>query len=246
MTRKPGDPRSFIPRLARAAHFSARGRRGPWAMLGVWFIVAVFGAGALGYFLAARTPAWFSASPASTDRETAQRLENRLITEAFRFRGAVHDGHTGEPWTVRITESEAAAWLAVKLPEWLKNRDVRLPQGISDLRAHFGSDRAWAGAMLDGCVFSLSARFDTSAGSLSLSSVWGGIGRLSLPLALGGWRLAGANALVPEDQARILTGRAPLLPGGTIRLEDGRRVRVLAVRLSEGLMEVDCITEAGS
>ncbi len=245
--------------LGRAARRSARGRRGRWAMAGVWTIAALFLTALILYLLTIPAPGWFHpADPRDPEiRRLAQRVENRVITEAYRFRGEPREGSgqgpraTGEPWTIRISENDATAWLAVKLAEWLANRDppVRLPADISELQAHFDAGRAYVGASVgargEGRVVSVSAGVRIEGGNAWLVGTRAGVGRLSLPVSIGGWELLGGDGMGKAERNGILsvaTGRAPLLKSG-LKLEDGRFVRVLGVRLEDGEMAVECVTE---
>lgn len=243
-----------VDRIARTTGRAARGNHGSRAMVVVWLIGAVFVCAAVGYGLTLRTPSWFQnvAMDGPEARRIAQRLENRIITEAYRFRGeptAGPDGvrRTGEDWRLRVTEAEATAWLAVRFPEWLANRDppARLPPGVRDLQAHFGSGRAWVAGRVEDSVYSLSTSVRWNERGVWLSGVRAGVGSLWLPASWGGLGMVG---VLGRDEAggsalRIVSGDEPLVPGGTVRLEDGRRVRVLRATISAGAIEVDCRTE---
>lgn len=242
-----------VERVARTTGRMARGRHGSRAMLGVWLIGAAFFGGAVVYGLTLRAPSWFQSGSgnASELRRVAQRLENRLITEAYRFRGAPGIGpggirKTGEDWRVRVTEEEATAWLAVKLGEWLANRDPpsRVPPSVSELQAHFANGRAWVAGRLDDSVYTVSTGLRAEADGLWLSGVRAGVGSLSMPVSWGGMNLVGMKGTGGDEWLwRVATGREPLLAGGTIRLEDGRRVRIVGARILPGAVEVDCRTE---
>ncbi|MBX3387972.1 MAG: hypothetical protein KF691_00810 [Phycisphaeraceae bacterium] len=223
-------------------------------MLGVWLIGAIFVTCAFFYGLTLRTPSWFQseARKASEMRRMAQRVENRLITEAYRFRGGPTlepDGsrRTGDNWRIRVTEEEATAWIAAKLGEWLANRDppARIPPEISELQAHFGSGRAWVAGLLDDRVYAVSTGFRANEKGLWFSGARAGIGSLAFPVSWGAMGFVGMDdSGVGGWVWRLLSGREPLLPGATIRLEDGRRVRVIAVRVLPGAIEAECRTEA--
>lgn len=135
----------------------------------------------------------------------------------------------------------------VRFPEWLTNRDppARLPAGVRDLQAHFGSGRAWIAGRVEEGVYSLSTAVRSNEGGIWLSSVRAGVGSLWLPASWGGLGMAG---MIGRDEAggsiwRIVSGEEPLVAGGTVRLEDGRRVRVLGIAISAGAIEVNCRTE---
>lgn len=245
--------RVVVARLVRTAVRMARGRHGSLAMMGVWVIGAIFLAGAVIYLLTLRTPSWFQheAGTQSERRLAAQRVENRLITEAYRFRGGPAPGpggarRTGEDWRVRVTEEEATAWLSAKLGEWLANRDppAKVPSEISELRAHFASGRAWIAGLFDEKVYSVSATVRVTENGIWLSGARAGVGSLMLPVSWGGMSLVGVDNSGAHGWAwRMLLGQEPLLAGGSIRLEDGRRVRVIAVRVLPGVIEAECRTE---
>ncbi|MFO0859725.1 MAG: hypothetical protein U0570_04150 [Phycisphaerales bacterium] len=242
-----------VTRSVRTVGRAARGRHGSLAMVGVWAIGVVFFSGLIMYLLAMRTPSWFRDGLRDDEaaRQLAQRLENRLITEAYRFRGAVKQDEsgvrlTGEPWKIRITEEEATAWLTVKLHAWLANMDppARLPPEVCDVQAHFSPGRASIGARLEGSVVAVSARAEIETSGVWIRGGRGGVGSLMLPLSWGGWALAGGEELQQSGAVwKILAGRAPLLNGATIRTEDGRQVRVLAIEPAAGVLDVVCRTE---
>lgn len=226
-------------------------------MIGVWLIASVFVFVVAALVLALRSPGWFAPVVVNASmRETAQRLENRIITEAYRYRGAPREGpkggprQTGENWTLRITEQEATAWLSVKLPEWILNRDpaARLPASIGDLQAHFSGGRVLVGCRSDRAIVSVSGQPAVGNG-VRLARVRAGIGSLALPLWIGGWAIMKEDAIKGADGAAVwgaIRGREPILKDAAIKLEDGRRIRVVAVRVGEkkdGVLEVECATE---
>lgn len=226
-------------------------------MVGVWLIALVFVIGVVVVVLASRSPRWFVPVVVDTSmREMAQRLENRIITEAYRYRGVPREGpkgaprQTGENWTLRITEQEATAWLSVKLPEWLVNHDpaARLPASVGDLQAHFSGGRVLVGGRAEGATVSVSAS-PVVANGVWLSGVRAGLGSLQLPLWLGGWAIVKKDAALNADGEAVwkaIRGEAPILKDASVKLEDGRRVRVIAVRMGEkkdGILEVECATE---
>lgn len=244
-----------VEMLARTTGRAARGTHGSRAMIVVWLICAVFASGLGAYGLAARTPGWFDgAVPDRAEaRRLAQRLENRIITEAYRFRGGPVSGpdgvrRTGEDWRLRVSEEEATAWLTVRFPEWLANRDppVRMPPGVGDLRAHFANGRAWIAGRVDENVYSISSGVRVSDAGVRLAGVRAGIGSLWWPVSWGGLKLVGlVNGESGSAEAqRLLGGGGSLIAGGAIRLEDGRRVRILEVTIGAGALEVGCRTEA--
>lgn len=249
-----------LRRGARVAVGSARGRHGSLAMLGVWLITAVAILSLFSYALASRTPSWFHPlnphDPVLIDR--AQRLENRVITQLYKFRGEVDPatGATGEPWTLIITQDEATAWLACKLPDWVRNLDdsAAWPREISSVQASFGSSRLWIAAAVDDgsrSIVSLGAAPRLDADGLRFSSARAGVGSLTLPVS---WLSGPARALLDGPGARagdralwpILTGAQPALRDASIRLEDGRRVRITDITLEPGRVTLTCRTHANA
>jgi hypothetical protein len=192
--------------------------------------------------------------------DRAQRLENRVITQLYKYRGSVDPatGATGEPWTLTITQDEATAWLACKLPEWVRNLDdsAAWPREISNLQASFGSSRLWIAAAVDNgsrSVVSLGAAPRLDADGLRLASSRAGVGSLTLPVS---WLSGPARALLDGPGARavdragdrplwpMLTGAQPALRDASIRLEDGRRVRITELKLEPGEITLTCRTQA--
>lgn len=221
-------------------------------MLGVWCITAAAALFVLLYLLSARTPAWFRVlnprDPVLMD--LAQRVENRVITQLYKYRGLVDPatGATGDEWTLTITEDEATAWLACKLPEWVRNLDDRAhwPREITSVQASFGSSRLWIAAAVEkNSVVSLGAAPRLDPDGLRLVSPRAGVGSLTLPIT---WLAGSARSMLERTQERplwpIITGAQPALPGASIRLEDGRRVRITAITLQRGQLTLTCRTHA--
>jgi len=243
-----------MEKATRTTGRAARGNHGSRAMLVVWLIAAMFGCVVLVYALTLRTPSWFTIGtrdPAEA-RRLAQRLENRIITEAYRFRGEPSVGpdgvrRTGEDWRLRVTEEEATAWLAVKLSEWLVNRDPpsRVPAGVSELQAHFGNGRAWGAGRMEESVYAISGLVRVDKEGVWLTSPRAGVGSFWLPISWGGLGLLGSGGLEGRNDVawKMVSGKVPLVSGGTVRLEDGRRVRVLGVKIEPGVVVVECRTE---
>ncbi|MBY0111476.1 MAG: hypothetical protein K2Y21_01540 [Phycisphaerales bacterium] len=248
-----------IPHLRRGARVavgSARGHHGSLAMVGVWLITGVAILSLFLYALASRTPSWFHPvnphDPVLID--LAQRVENRVITQLYKYRGEVDPATraTGEPWTLTITQDEATAWLNCKLPDWVRNLDdsATWPSEISNLQARIDPSRLWvAAALRNSSVASFGAAPRADDRGLRLASARAGIGSLSLPAS---WFGGTTRSLIEHAAGKpaaarawdLATGAAPLSEQPSIRLEDGRRVRVLAVELTPGTLTLRCQTEA--
>lgn len=246
---------------------AARGNRRAWVRLGVWTIGL---AGALSitlYALSRREPAWFRTLDPATLALRADQIENRVVSEAYRFRGSVRAAatvegvdaslQTGEEWSFTLTEEDATAWLGGKLPRWLSNLHDRLivPPGVRDLQARFADGRVILGARasLEGAdrVLTYSFRPVVESGGLWLRSPRVGLGSLRLPawmlLTRTERRLGLRDSLgdvVPlSELEHALQGDAALLSQALVRLEDGRSVRILAIEPGEGVVTLRCRTE---
>lgn len=227
-------------------------------MIGVWFITIVAALGLLVFLLSARTPGWFrTINPHDAAlRDLAQRVENRVITQLYKYRGEVDPttGATGEPWELTLTQDEATAWLSCKLPDWVRNLDdsARWPPEVSSVQASFGSSRIWIAAAVDNgsrSIVSLGASPRLDDEGLRLVSARAGVGSLTLPIS---WLSGPARTLLDRPGGAagdrplwpILTGTQPALRDAALRLEDGRRVRVAAIMLEPDRLVLTCRTFA--
>ena len=241
-------------RGARVAVRSARGQHGSLAMLGVWLITGIAVLSLVGYLLTLRTPRWFrTINPRDAALvDLAQRVENRVITQLYKYRGEVDPatGATGAAWELTITQDEATAWLACKLPDWLRNLDDRFtwPVGVENVQAAFDSSRLWLAASIDSgpsSVVCVGATPRIEANGLYLRSGRAGVGSLVLPASLFGGRAESLFSSADKQNRAwsIATGTSPVLPNATLRLEDGRQVRVLAITLDRESLTLQCQTE---
>lgn len=214
-------------------------------------VVGILGVMAVG--AAAREPAWWTL--AAHDPETvsrlAERVENAVVSE-------IHRGRVeGQEWSVALSPDQANAWIADRLPKWLAHAagepvgtpEVRVwfERGVVLVAARLGDEQRIVTATLNPWVDesgALWARLDGVA-----------IGRLSAPgagaAAWAGERLA---ALAPADMLEetdadaerilaALSGRSALLDVPVIDLEDGRRVRLAAVRVEDQRLGLTWVTE---
>jgi hypothetical protein len=243
-----------LRRGARVAVRSARGDHGSLAMLGVWLITAIAAFSIFGYLLTLRTPRWFrTINPRDAALvDSAQRVENRIITQLYKYRGEVDPatGATGEPWDLTISQDEATAWLSCKLPDWLRNLDDRFtwPVGVENVQAAFDPSRLWLAASVDSgsrSVVCVGASPRIEASGLYLRSGRAGIGSLVLPASLLGGRAESLFSSADKHNRawKIASGTSPALPNATLRLEDGRQVRVVAITLDRETLTLRCQTE---
>jgi hypothetical protein len=223
-------------------------------MLGVWLITAIAACSIVGYLLTLRTPRWFrTINPRDAALvDLAQRVENRVITQLYKYRGEVDPATdaTGAAWELTITQDEATAWLACKLPDWLRNLDDRFtwPVGVENVQAAFDPSRVWIAASVDSgsrAVVCVGASPRIEATGLYLRSGRAGVGSLILPASLFGGRAESLFSSADKQNRAwsIATGTSPVLPNATLRLEDGRQVRVLAITLDRETLTLQCQTE---
>lgn len=162
-------------------------------------------------------PSWYR-PPSLEDPEAgrlAERVEYGLLEQVQRVRPP------GTRWTVRLTDEQANAWLATRLPEWWRSRgggawpaEVLPPQ----ITTRPDSLR-WAAAVATrGVRLGLVGRLEPRAGATSGEPEpdLAGLGRIGMRLAgLGLGRSAGAE-LDPEAAARLasLGRRTGVFEGG--------------------------------
>ena len=219
------------------------------------------------------SPSWWRHYTLDTGlKDHAARVENAAISHLYRARPAdpalTDDGAPwrSAPWSIALREEDASAWLTARLPDWLEGDAGKIaewPEGLGQPQVRFENGRPRVGAALR---FEQGDRVISAAitpefhddGSLWLRTDWIHIGRLPLPA---GPMLTHADRAIademPEELAdeiardaeragffEILRGEAPLVREPVLRLDDGRAVRLLALRLTDGRIEIDCQTIA--
>ena len=202
-------------------------------------------------------------------RGHATAVENAAVSQLYRQRPAdeawLNDPDPGPwrsaPWSVALKDDDASAWLTARLPEWVDGQaDLDgWPDTLDQPQIHFVDGLMRIGVLLHG---EDGDRFLTASvrpelrddGSLWLHTRWIHIGRLPVPasllLARAGSHL---DAYLPGTLADdphsarlidILRGNAPLALKPEMRLEDGRVVRLLGLRVRDGRIELNCQTES--
>ena len=248
------------------------GRRGAlrrWTIglgLGACALIAIGGLSAMA--LVQESPTWWRTIHADDPRtiETARRLENGVVSELHHARARADDAGPAETlwrsddWTVALRAADANAWLSARLPRWLASYDdeVDWPAELSELQVQFEEDRIHVGAKIDvdghDRVFSATLRpVMRDDGSIWMRADTVRVGRLGLPAA---WVLQDSERLirayVPEEfrgfeetegMFSAFRGELPLVNEPVITLEDGRRVRLLALASRRGYLEITCRTE---
>lgn len=200
--------------------------------------------------LSREKPTWWATIDPSDPQvmELAERVERAVV-------GAMHRNRsTGEPWTISVSAVQANAWLNAKLPKWVNSRNARWPEQLGQVQAHFENDRISLGVRIgsqrDEQIVAATVRPDLRAdGALWLTQPSTNAGRLDLP---SGWTLARlAGWLPPEIRSRelahvildALRQKGPALATTAITLEDGRRVRLVGVRIENDRLLLTCVTD---
>jgi len=229
-------------------------------------------------FLASRAPAWWPVrSNPRTEAVIAADLENAVVNQLHAARPmegpsegqklSESAGQTeGQPtgwtsalWSVSLSESDANAWLAARLPKWLANQDdpIEWPAELSVVQSGFEEGRLQVGAqVLDGrqtryvsCQLRL---WIDDRGRLWAPADWVRLGRLAVPAEWIVERAFGAAkpisrtigaAHASQRVAAALRGEEPLLDNPVLKLADGRHVRLVRLLLKNGHVEITCRTE---
>lgn len=234
----------------------------PLALASAFALGVIIAAGALVVVALTRAaPSWWqpvdSANPAMLLR--AEGLEAGLSQALTQPRDS------SMIWTARLSEVNANIWLNTRLRRWLESQPelgIKWPEQLSELRVSFQGDTLRVGAMVEqnGAtqVFTatLAPRFEKD-GSLWMPAESIALGRLSIPA---GWVLGDGSsksraseqtskvsqdiAKLPETQ-RVLSafaGKNAVRQDPTVRLPDGRRVRILGLSAKDGHLLITCQT----
>lgn len=223
-------------------------------LVAVVFVILV---GAAGYLVitreVSRSPDWWR-PPSSTDPatlESARAVENGVTT-------VLHQQRPDDAaWTMLLTESDVNAWLAARLKNWVRNQrdDFVWPSEVKEVLIHLepgvlrvGIEIERRGAVII-CSASLTPRVDED-GSLWISATAFHIGTLPVPAR---WALRAAESPLREvmptsigdspESGSILSallGAGALSREPVLRLSDGRRVRIVEIRVEEGRLLVTC------
>lgn len=261
----PEPMQSWLRRGARRLRAAQRRRRLITGLAGAAVLV-LCSAVLSGLLLARAAPVWWV--PVDTNdpavRRLAEKVENQVVSAGHKFRGAVRanaDGTTatGDDWSFVLSVAEANAWLNVRLPRWLSNREdaVKWPAELTQMQVMFDGQRVRVGVMAtrgEGTPQVLAAVLEPRLrdGALWLTAERFSVGRLPIPA---GWVLAGVREhrdMVPSGVREMpetdlllaaLAGERPVLQEAVVRLGDGRRVRLLGIEAAGGKLEVRCRTE---
>ncbi|MCA9309968.1 MAG: hypothetical protein KDA21_02115 [Phycisphaerales bacterium] len=190
------------------------------------------------------TPAWWQPPQATPEvaRAEAQAVEREVSAALTDVRPA------DESWTLTLTEAQANHWLSERLPRWLSNRRITLPEDVHRLLVDFSPGGITLGAALGGGseerILGVTLHPALTGDALFTPAARVSVGTLGLP----------ADAVLsrlPEevrrpradlDLAEILAARRPLLDPGELSLGDGRRVRITRLEVEEDRLVATCIT----
>lgn len=263
-----------VSRVRRIARSRTRRRR---ALVWLGVILAALATPLfVTYLLSRSTPSWWTrvehaedqaplevgAVPADWPARAAE-VENAVVAQLSLVRpGRWNDDGVwrSEPWAVSISEQDASAWLATRLPRWVKNREGESawPMQVAQTRVSFADGRIIAGAMLrnGNAVQIMGVEIEpyvNADGSLRVPATKVRIGRVALPASwLFGAITSRAGDFIPRESLEsptaqtvsdALRGESVLTRNAVIRLEDGRRVRVLNMNPQDGRLELTFQTE---
>lgn len=262
---KPGAPSPRVSLFSLRAWHAWR----PWilALVGGALLAGTLIVG-VGWALSKRDPSWWR--PAiSSDRTIAKAVESGAMQQftAVRPGRAVPNARAGEvwwrsePWKVSLRADDANAWLNARLPEWLANRrpPVAWPAEVVQLQAEFREGIIYLGVRLrqGGATRVVSAAVEPTIaadGSLWVPARRIAVGAMPIPPSwiLDSVRDASQEAFppelarLPETRATFdaFAGRRPIVLDASLRLEGGRRVKLLRIESRDGRLELTCRTES--
>lgn len=231
-------------------------------------ILALAILGAAFIFLSTRMaskPRWWSDHPIAGP-EVAEEVESGMLRHLTAVRAAdpaftpTRDvAWRSERWSISLSQDDANAWLAARLPEYLANQQppIRWPREVEDVRVWFNDGRVTLAAKLrqNGAVHYVGTTLKPTIrpdGSMWMPSEGLRVGDLSAPA----WSLGAARSLcgdpIPDNIASLPEIRTmlgafendnPVLRDAVVRLEGGRRVRLLSIVPSNGRLTITCLTE---
>ncbi len=180
-------------------------------------------------------PGWYK-PPAATDVEVvrlAENVEYGLIEEFHKIR------ESDEPWRLRVRERQINAWLAARLPEWIKQQRGTWPTefGTPQIRVGRSGLDVAVEVNVDDRKHVLVTRLvpEVHDGQLRFTVDEVGLGRLSIGGAPAE-KLIGWIGEVADGSGAgflgMLTGEEQV--GSRIDLSDGRRVELMEMTLTGG------------
>lgn len=221
------------------------------------------------YALTHAAPAWWRsrrpADPAAI--KAAEEVENGLVTQFSsvrpgdpKFEPRPGQSWQSEKWSVSLHQDDANAWLNERLRKWIATRDsrVRWPDEVQEIQVemvdgalHLGTKVRTAGGPR---VVAISVHpVVRTDGSLWMHADGVQLGTIPLPSTfVMEWAERAAQELFPASSSAqteaqsvldAFQQRAPLVRDPVVRLEGGRRVRLLAIAMREGRVDLTFRTE---
>lgn len=221
------------------------------------------------YALTHAAPAWWRsrrpADPAAV--KAAEEVENGLVTQFSsvrpgdpKFEPRPGQSWQSEKWSVSLSEADANAWLNERLPKWITTRDpkVRWPEDVREVQVemvegelHLGTRVRTSGGTR---VVAMSVRPSVHTdGSLWVPADGVQLGTIPLPSSLVlEWAERAVRELFPESKAtrvdpqavlEAFQGKSAMVRDPVVKLEGGRRVRLLAIGVRDGRMDLTFRTE---
>lgn len=235
----------------------SRVRTRRWAAGAAVIVSLLLGAALAAWGLTRAAPPWWEASR-PPDAALGERVEHAAVAQLTvrRDPDPAADGPAfrSAPWSVSLTSEDADAWLGARLPMWLASRypEVEWPGSISRVGVRFGEGVVHVAARVveNGKARVIAAELEPRLGpdgALWVRARRVTLGRLPVPVD---WVVNDAGLVPAGDEvvrriAAALLGQGPVVEEAVIRLEDGRRVRLVGLAAREGRLEITCVTEAG-
>jgi hypothetical protein len=237
----------------------SRRRLPRWLRVILAFQILVLASLGFAYLLTLGAPSWWREVKAdSQTTTTAEQVENGVVTQLSMVRPAdpqAKQGYQSEQWSVSLSADDADAWLGTRLKQWIENQGGHWPEQLSGAQVEFASGVIKAGVRLEGgrVVFVEVTPEVRADGSLWLLPRAMGAGSMPLPTFLVLQEVhEGVVQRLPAGSARrtqaeealdVLGGKRPALRDAVVKLDDGRRVRLVKVTPVAGRLEITCRTE---
>lgn len=218
-------------------------------------------------------PSWWGTLDANDPQVKlkAEQIENGVTSLLSDPRPPNKSRDPRDPWTVRLSATDANAWLNARLRQWLNTQEdigFKWPEQVDELRVRFEGGRISVGARVNqngaSQIFTatLRPRFERD-GALWMPAERIALGRLGLPAS---WVLPSAEegpteaadspvvermGEVSEEIAELpqtrqvlaaLAGENAVLSNPIVKLPDGRRVKLLGLQAHNEKLYITCQT----